>query len=93
MKVFLGATALGFVLFGGLGLVIDDWTIPGELITEVSQISHIFAKTYFLAFLAIWARAALPRVRIDQFLSIAWSKFLPLAMLNLLWAIILIGAY
>ncbi|MHA1910911.1 MAG: complex I subunit 1/NuoH family protein [Candidatus Kariarchaeaceae archaeon] len=93
MKVFLGATALGFVLFGGLGMIIDDWTIPGELLTEFAQLGRIFAKVYFLVFLAVWARAALPRIRIDQFLSIAWSKFLPLSILNLLIAIIVAGAY
>jgi NADH-quinone oxidoreductase subunit H len=93
MKFFLGATALGFVLFGGLGMVLDDWTIPGELITEFAQLARIFAKTYILVFVAIWMRAALPRIRIDQFLSIGWSKFLPLAILNLLIAIIAAGAY
>ncbi|MCG3218720.1 MAG: NADH-quinone oxidoreductase subunit H, partial [Candidatus Heimdallarchaeota archaeon] len=93
MKFFLIATISGFVLFGGLGMIIDDWTIPGELLTEIAQLTRIFVKTYILVFLAVWARAALPRVRIDQFLSIGWSKFLPLAIFNLLIAIIVAGAY
>ncbi|KKM93021.1 hypothetical protein LCGC14_1212550 [marine sediment metagenome] len=39
----------------------------------------------------ILIRAALPRVRVDQFLTIGWTRLIPLAFLNLIIAVV-IGA-
>jgi NADH-quinone oxidoreductase subunit H len=43
-----------------------------------------FIKTFFFVVLFILLRAALPRPRYDQLMSIAWKVLLPLALLNLL---------
>ena len=42
------------------------------------------AKTYFFVFVAVWMRATLPRVRVDQLMGMAWKVLLPLATLNIL---------
>jgi len=48
-------------------------------------------KAYFLWVVFVWMRASLPRVRTDQILHIGWKRLLPLAMLNLLVAVVLVS--
>ena len=40
-----------------------------------------------IIFLAIWIRATLPRLRMDQLLNFAWKFLVPLALINLLVAV------
>jgi NADH-quinone oxidoreductase subunit H len=44
-------------------------------------------KVFFVFFLFIWIRGALPRVRTDQILAIGWKRLLPLAVVNIFIAI------
>jgi len=41
-------------------------------------------KTYAFVFFIIWLRAALPRLRIDQLMTLAWRYLVPLAFANIL---------
>ena len=47
--------------------------------------SHLWflLKVFFLAFIFIWVRATLPRLRIDQVMAFAWKFLLPLSLLNI----------
>jgi NADH-quinone oxidoreductase subunit H len=40
-------------------------------------------KTFVIFFLMVWTRTTLPRVRIDQLMSLAWKFLFPLALINL----------
>ncbi|MBI4310383.1 MAG: NADH-quinone oxidoreductase subunit NuoH [Chloroflexi bacterium] len=59
-------------------LFLDGW--KGPLLP-----SHIWflMKVFSLAFLFIWVRATLPRVRIDQTMAFAWKFLLPLSLVNI----------
>ena len=43
----------------------------------------LFTKTIFIYFFFLWLRAALPRYRYDQLMSLCWKVFLPFALLSL----------
>jgi NADH-quinone oxidoreductase subunit H len=40
-------------------------------------------KTLIVFFLMVWTRTTMPRVRIDQLMSLAWKFLFPLAIINL----------
>jgi NADH-quinone oxidoreductase subunit H len=75
-------------------LFLGGWQSPfGELIpflnTPVFQVFWFLAKGLSLVFLQIWLRWTLPRVRIDQLMTMCWKYFIPIALVNLF----LIGLY
>ncbi len=47
-------------------------------------------KTIFFAFLFIWIRGTLPRIRYDKLINLAWKSFLPLALSIILISISII---
>jgi NADH-quinone oxidoreductase subunit H len=44
----------------------------------------LILKIFVVFFTMVWTRATLPRVRIDQLMSVAWKFLFPLALINLL---------
>jgi NADH-quinone oxidoreductase subunit H len=75
--VFLGGWLLPF------GLDPPGWVDPFVVIF----------KMFLLAFLFIWVRATLPRLRYDQLMSFGWKILLPLATLNALVTAIVVVAF
>ena len=47
--------------------------------------SHVWflLKAFFFAFIMIWVRATLPRLRIDQVMGFAWKLLFPLSLINI----------
>jgi len=47
--------------------------------------SHIWflLKVFLLAFMFIWVRATIPRLRIDQVMAFAWKFLIPLSIVNM----------
>ena len=47
--------------------------------------SHVWflLKVFFFAFIMIWLRATLPRLRIDQIMGFAWKFLFPLSLINI----------
>jgi NADH-quinone oxidoreductase subunit H len=48
----------------------------------------LFAKTFFVVSLFIWARASFPRYRYDQIMRLGWKVFIPL---TLVWLVLVAG--
>ncbi|OLS27407.1 MAG: NADH-quinone oxidoreductase subunit H [Candidatus Heimdallarchaeota archaeon LC_3] len=96
--VFVNASIGVLIFFGGWERII----IPGvlEIPLEIGgfPIYALFDpalwflfKLHVIIIFMILIRAALPRVRVDQFLTIGWTRLIPLAFLNLIIAVV-IGA-
>lgn len=49
-----------------------------------------FIKVYIVFILFVWIRSASPRIRIDQLLNLGWKRLLPLALVNIVIAVVLV---
>lgn len=70
------------VFFGGwMGPWADAITFWG-----VSWIGLIWflIKTYILVFALVWIRLSIPRLQVDQLMSLAWKVLIPLGLVNIL---------
>jgi NADH-quinone oxidoreductase subunit H len=71
-------------------LFLGGWHIPpvtdNVVLRAVLEFLTFFAKSYFWALVAMWIRATLPRVRVDQLMAICWKYLVPVSFLNLLGA-------
>ena len=68
-------------------LFLGGWQVPhvtGNIVLlTVLQFGVFFLKSYFWVFVAMWVRATLPRVRVDQLMTLCWIYLVPIALVNL----------
>lgn len=68
-------------------LYLGGWQIPpvteNVVLQQLLQFGVFFLKAYFWVFVAMWIRATLPRVRVDQLMTICWKYLVPIAFVNL----------
>ncbi len=82
----LGVAALTTVLYLG------GWTWPwlpssdlwGGWAQRLMGLGWFLGKLYAVMIVTMWVRATLPRLRIDQLMSLAWKALIPLAFVNLI---------
>ncbi|MBV9172527.1 MAG: NADH-quinone oxidoreductase subunit NuoH [Chloroflexi bacterium] len=79
----LTASAVAATLFFG------GWTGPFNLIGGPWW---LLIKMTVFAFIFVWLRGTLPRLRYDQLMRLSWGVLLPLALLNVLVTAILVVA-
>jgi NADH-quinone oxidoreductase subunit H len=69
-------------------LFLGGWQIPPivghAVLRAVFEFLTFFVKSYFWVLVAMWVRATLPRVRVDQLMSVCWKYLVPFAFLNIL---------
>jgi len=83
VALFIMCAILVTLFFGGW---LAPWPFPAQLDGFAGTLYGLFwffLKTYIFVFIAIWVRATLPRVRVDQLMGMAWKALLPLALINL----------
>jgi NADH-quinone oxidoreductase subunit H len=68
-------------------LFLGGWQVPhvtdNPVVLAVLQFVTFFLKSYFWVFIAMWVRATLPRVRVDQLMTLCWLYMVPIAIVNL----------
>jgi NADH-quinone oxidoreductase subunit H len=64
-------------------LFLGGWAAPFSFVTWVPSYLWFFAKLLTLIAVFIWIRGTLPRLRMDQLMSFAWTFILPLALVNI----------
>lgn len=75
VAVFLGGYQSPF---GYLGNTLSiEWLVPLE------QFFWFTAKGVFFVFVQMWLRWTLPRLRVDQLMSLCWKYLIPIAFVNL----------
>lgn len=74
--------AIATLLFFG-GWQVPAWT-TNVVLLNLSQFVVFFLKSYFLVFVSMWVRATLPRVRVDQLMSLCWKYLVPIGFINLI---------
>jgi NADH-quinone oxidoreductase subunit H len=57
---------------------------PSPVVMNVLQLLSFNVKVLFLVFTSMWVRGTLPRVRIDQMMSLCWKFFVPIAFVNMI---------
>ncbi|MFQ5837376.1 MAG: NADH-quinone oxidoreductase subunit NuoH [Thermoplasmata archaeon] len=80
LRTFVGAALVALLFLGGW----DGPILPQEI--------WFILKVYFVFFIFVWISWSVPRIRIDQILSIGWRKLIPLCLLNLLIAVLVVTA-
>ena len=75
-------------------LFLGGWQVPrlsvfdnSPLLLGIAQFSVFFVKAYLWVFVAMWIRATLPRVRVDQLMALCWKYMVPLSFICLLGTI------
>ena len=57
------------------------------------QVGAFLTKAAVLYYVVIWIRWTLPRLRVDQLMTVCWKYLTPLALLNLIGSAIWIYAF
>lgn len=69
-------------------LFLGGWQIPPvtdhPVLKGILQFIVFFLKAYLWVLVAMWVRATLPRVRVDQLMSLCWKYMVPLSFICLL---------
>jgi NADH-quinone oxidoreductase subunit H len=69
-------------------LFLGGWQFPQ--VTNVAAVQAVFEfltfflKSYFWVLVAMWIRATLPRIRVDQLMAVCWKYLVPASFLNVL---------
>lgn len=81
--LFMGGWQIPPTLFG---VVMSDHPLAKGLL----EFLVFFVKAYMWAFVAMWVRGTLPRVRVDQLMDMCWKYMVPLAFVCMFGSICLL---
>ncbi len=85
LRGFASCAMISIMFLGGWNVAPFASDAVNGFLPEVVQL----LKGWFVFFIMIWVRVALPRVRIDQILNLGWKVFMPLSVINLAIAVLL----
>jgi NADH-quinone oxidoreductase subunit H len=80
-------------------LFLGGWHIPWALpdhpvLRNALQLGVFFTKSYFFGvMIPIWLRWTLPRIRVDQMMTMCWKYLVPIAFVNLIGTMLWMVAF
>ena len=60
------------------------WTSPIPGVQLLPGFIWFLVKVFALVFMMMWIRWTVPRVRVDQLMSVCWKYFLPISFVNII---------
>jgi len=91
MEVFVLCGVASALFLGGYKVPFD---LGGDtIIGQFLQIGSFFTKTLLLYYVVIWVRWTLPRLRVDQLMTVCWKYLTPIALFNLIGTAVWIWAF
>lgn len=82
VEVFVVCSVASALYLGGYKVPFD---IGGNtLVGQILQLGAFFTKTFLLYYVVIWVRWTLPRLRVDQLMTVCWKYLTPIALFNLI---------
>ncbi len=93
IEVFVVCGVAVALFLGGSNLPVD---IKLDIIPiQIIEVVIFLTKTLLLYYVVIWIRWTLPRLRVDQLMSVCWKYLTPMAILNLvgcaIWLVVFNG--
>ena len=74
-------------------LFLGGWHAPAPFLEFIPGLIWFFLKFALVVFFLFWIRATLPRMRIDQLMSMGWKWLLPLSLINVFITAIFMEIY
>ncbi|OUR93153.1 hypothetical protein A9Q84_20900 [Halobacteriovorax marinus] len=84
--LYLGGYKVPFELGSGelINSTLGGPEFIGKGIGQLLQLGAFFTKTFLLYYVVIWIRWTLPRLRVDQLVSLCWKYLTPISIINLI---------
>lgn len=92
--LFLGGWNIPFINFDHIetGISIGGQSID-TLVQIVAMLGAFLAKVSVLIFIVMWIRWTLPRLRVDQLMSLCWKYLIPISFVCLLGSTLWVWAF
>lgn len=87
---FVGAMTTMLYLGGWQAPFGDYLPVLNTFLGPLTGIVWFAAKALLMSFVVFWVWSTLPRVRVDQYLAMAWKVLLPLSILNFVLTAVLV---